>query len=315
MKLRQAVEIYLDFKHSLGMRMESEGYALSAFCRAMGDRDISNVKPAAVLAFIAGTGPITRAWKQKVSVLRSFYRFALTRELTAAVPLPATDPTFPALRAPYIYSTAELERLLAATDTLQLPRAPLRVLGFRTLLLLLCSTGMRIGEALALTVADVDRMERVITIRDTKFFKTRLVPIGPKLTDALSEYARCRIRDLPMPTGAASAFFARTHGTHWDRSWTEALFRRVRNEANVTREGDIKAQPHLHDLRHTMVQHQLLAWYRAGRDVQHLLPRLATYLGHVDVRSLQHYLAITPELLHEASQRFERYACLEHNHA
>lgn len=315
MKLRQAVETYLNFKHSLGMRMESEGVVLLAFCRAMGDRDIKSVKPAAALAFISGTGPITRAWKQKASVLRSFYRFALARELTKMVPLPATDPRFPTLRPPYIYSTAEIERLLVATDILHVPRTPLRALGFRTLLLLLYSTGMRISEALALTLDDVDLVERVITIRDTKFFKTRFVPTGPKLTDALSEYARCRIRDLPMPTGTAAAFFVRTHGTHWDRGWTEALFCRVRKEANVIREGDIKVQPHLHDFRHTMVQHQLLAWYRADRDVQHLLPRLATYLGHVDIRSLQHYLSITPELLHEANQRFERYASSEHHYA
>jgi len=315
MKLRQAVETYLDFKHSLGMLMESEGRELLAFCRAMGDRDIKTVKPAATLAFISGTGSITRAWKQKASVLRSFYRFALARELTRTVPLPAVDPKFPPLRAPYIYSTAEIGRLLAVTDILQSPRTPLRALGFRTLLLLLYGTGMRISEALALTLDDVDLVECVITIRDTKFFKSRFAPTGSKLTDVLSKYARCRIRDLPMPTGTASAFFARTHGTHWDCGWTEALFRRVRKEAKVSREGDLKVQPHLHDLRHTMVQHQLLAWYRAGRDVQYLLPRLATYLGHVDIRSLQHYLSITPELLHEANQRFERYASLEHHHA
>jgi integrase/recombinase XerD len=314
-KLRQAVESYLEFKHSLGMRMESEGLVLLAFCRAMGDRGIENVKPAAALAFISGTGPITRAWKQRVSVLRSFYRFALARELTKSVPLPTTDPKFPPLRAPYLYSTAEIERLLAATHILQSTRTPLRELGVRTLLLLLYGTGMRIGEALALTLDDVDLVERVITIRDTKFFKSRFVPTGPRLTNALSEYARCRIRDLPMPAGTAAAFFARTHGTHWDRGWTEALFCQVRKEANVIRKGDIKVQPHLHDFRHTMVQHQLLAWYRAGRDVQHLLPRLATYLGHVDIRSLQDYLSITPELLHEANQRFERYASSEHQHA
>lgn len=315
MKLCQAVETYLEFKHSLGMRMHSEGRELRAFCRAVGDRDIKTVTSAAALAFIGGSGPITRAWKQKASVLRSFYRFALAREMTRTVPLPTRDPQFPALRPPYIYSTAEIQRLLAATDILHLSYVPLRALGYRTLLLLLYGTGMRIGEALALTLADVDHVKRMITVRDTKFFKTRLVPTGSKLTDALSGYAHHRIRQLPMPGGTASAFFATSRGTRWDRGWTEALFCRLRKHANVVREGDIQAQPRLHDLRHTMVQHQLLTWYRTGKDVQHLLPKLATYLGHVDVRSLQHYLAITPELLHEANQRFERYACLEHSHA
>ena len=315
MKLPQAVEAYLDLKHSLGMRMETEGLVLKAFCRAIGNLELDYVRPAAVLEFISGTGPTTRNRKQKTSVLRSFYRFALARELTKMVPLPATEPQYPPLRSPYLYSTAEIERLLVATDILQSPRAPLRATGFRTLLLLLYSTGMRISEALALTLDDIDLAARVITIHDTKFHKTRLVPIGPRLTHALSEYVRCRVRDLPMPSRTASAFLARTSGTHWDAGWTEALFCRVRNQANVTREGNTLAQPHLHDLRHTRVQHQILTWYRTGRDVQHLLPKLATYLGHVDVHSLQHYLAITPELLREANARFERYASLENSHA
>ncbi|WP_438273870.1 tyrosine-type recombinase/integrase [Nitrobacter sp.] len=314
MKLQHAVETYLQFKRSLGMRMQSEGSELIAFCRVMGDPDMEAVRPAAVLAFICGSGPITHAWKQKVSVLRSFYRFALERHLTTTVPLPENDPQFPPLRSPYIYSTTEVRRLVAATEVLHRPRVPLQALGYRTLLLLLYGTGM-IGEAVALTVADVDRLERVITVRNTKFFKSRLVPIGPKLTEALSVYARCRTRQLPMPAGTASAFFATNRGTGWYPGWTEALFCRLRQHANVVCNAEGQSQPRLHDLRHTHVQHQLLAWYRAGKDVQHLLPKLATYLGHVDVRSLQHYLAITPELLHEANQRFERYADLEHSHA
>jgi len=86
---------------------------------------------------------------------------------------------------------------------------------------------------------------------------------------------------------------------------------------NVARysDGDARNQPRLHDLRHTAAQHRLIAWYRSGRDVQHLLPQLATYLGHVDVNSTQCYLALTPELLHEANQRFARYAQPEDGHA
>jgi integrase/recombinase XerD len=96
---------------------------------------------------------------------------------------------------------------------------------------------------------------------------------------------------------------------------TKELFRRVRKYAGLWREGDARFQPRLHDLRDTAAQHRLIAWYRTGRDVQRLLPQLATYLGHVDLASTQCYLSMTPELLHEASQRFERYAQPEVRHA
>ena len=89
----------------------------------------------------------------------------------------------------------------------------------------------------------------------------------------------------------------------------------LRQHAGVSREGDARNQPRLHDLRHTAAQHRLIAWYRSGCDVQRLLPQLATYLGHVDLSSTQYYLTITPELLSEANQRFARYAEPEQYHA
>jgi site-specific recombinase XerD len=308
MRLHELVETYLTFKRALGMRLCSEAGVLRAFCRAIGPIDVADVKPEAVLAFLAGKGPVTASWKQKASVLRSFYRYAIGRGFAATSPLPTTVPKFPQSKRPYLYSTDELKRLLVATDALQTPKAPLRALVFRTLLLLLYGTGMRMGEALSLTLQDVDLAHAVITIRDAKFFKTRLVPTGPKLTRELAAYARRRRRQLPLPAGEASAFFAIGSGKRWHAAAVEELFRRIRKLAHVEREGEARCQPRLHDLRHTAAQHRLMAWYRAGADVQRLLPQLATYLGHVNLDSTRYYLSMTPGLLHEASQRFERYA-------
>lgn len=210
---------------------------------------------------------------------------------------------------PHIYTTDELKRLLAATEILDTPKASLRALGFRTLLLLLYGTGMRLNEALSLTLSDVDLANLLITVRNTKFFKTRQVPTGSKLTRELAYYARQRSQMLPMPSGIGSAFFATARsGTRWHWVVAEELFRRLRQYAGVGREGDARNQPCLHDLRHTAAQHRLIAWYQSGCDVQRLLPQLATYLGHVDLNSTQYYLTITPELLCEANQRFARYA-------
>jgi integrase/recombinase XerD len=313
MTLTDAIATYVAFKRSLGMHFRSEAAQLRAFARAMGEVALAAVSPEAVRAFIAGPGPVTTFWRNKWVILGGFYRFALSRGFTTTSPVPVLAPRFPPSLTPYIYSSDELARLVAATDTLQNPRCPFRAPTFRTLLLLLYGTGLRIGEALTLTIHDVDAEQRLVTVRDTKFFKTRLVPTGPQLTRALMAYVTRR-RHLPLPAGEASAFFAtRTgHGLCYDNA--NRQFGRVRRHAGIRREAGARYQPRLHDLRHTAAVHRLLAWYRAGADVQRLLPHLATYLGHVDLASTQRYLTMTPELLHEASQRFEQYARPELRH-
>ncbi|MCP4822535.1 MAG: tyrosine-type recombinase/integrase [Shimia sp.] len=234
MNLHNVIEAYIAFKRSLGVRLESEAGVLRAFCRSMGEIEIESVQPEAVLAFIAGQGPITRNWKQKASVLRSFYRYAVGRGFVLSAPLPTMTPKFPPTRVAHIYSTEELKRLLAATAILDTPRAPLRALGYRTLLLLLYGTGLRLNEALSLTLNDVDLANRLLTVRNTKFFKTHLVPTGPKLTRALAHYAQQRSQRLPTPAGRDSAFFATARsGTRWHWAVTEELFRRLRKHAGV----------------------------------------------------------------------------------
>ena len=179
MNLQDVIEAYIAFKRALGVRLESEDGVLRAFCRSVGETTIGRVQPEAVRMFIAGRGPVTRSWKQRASVLRSFFRYAVGRNFVAAAPLPTVTPKFPATRMPHVYSTEELQRLLAATEILNTSKAPLRALGCRTLLLLLYGTGMRLNEALSLTLNDVDLANLLITVRQTKFFKTRWVSTGP----------------------------------------------------------------------------------------------------------------------------------------
>ena len=313
MKLRDLVETYIAYKRSLGMRFRTDADTLRAFCRAMGDVAIEDVKPDPVLTFIAGSGPVTAYWRQKFSILGSFYRYALGRGFATLSPLPASLPKLPPPLTPYIYSVDELQQLLAATDTLRAPNSPLHATTMRTLLQLLYGTGMRIGEALSLTLQDVDLPERLLTVCDTKFFKTRLVPIGPRLVAALTEYISRR-RQLPLPAGEASSFFATRTGRRWHYRNVNDLFGRVRRAAGIQREKTARYQPRIHDLRHTAAVHRVIAWYRTGADVQRLLPQLATYLGHIDVSSTQRYLSMTAELLREASLRFEQYANPETRH-
>ncbi len=150
---------------------------------------------------------------------------------------------------------------------------------------------------------------RLHTLR-LKFFKTRLLPIGPKLSSVLGVYAEKRLALVNRPP-LGSAFFLRRRGTAIPRFAAEHYFKIVRSRIGIARDDGAYFQPRLHDLRHTWAVHRLVAWYRQGADVQLLLPKLSTYLGHISLVETQHYLTMTPELLREAGRRFENYATLE----
>jgi integrase len=176
----------------------------------------------------------------------------------------------------------------------------------RAVLLLLYGAGLRLGEAIRLDVGDVDLDEAVLTVRQTKFFKTRLVPLGKDLAQVLIDYRQYCNR--PPRRGGERPFFRMRNGERIEQFAVERAFRRLCTIAQVSRQGGARRQPRLHDMRHTAAVHRLIAWYRRGADLQYLLPRLATYLGHKDLSGTQHYLTLTPPLLQEASKRFERYA-------
>lgn len=303
MKLHTAIEQYLSLKISLGFRFCAESVILRAFRRAMGRIDLGEVKPTRVRAYLNGTGPLTRFWDRKWVTLRGFYRFAQTRGLVRQCPLPTVAPKPPPPFVPYIYSRAELRRLLTA-----IPADPLAGLAprtLRTLLLLLYGAGLRITEALTLNEADVDLEARLLTIRQSKFFKTRWVPMSTQLAQVLARYRAHRPRRVG---DRGRPFFRSVTGEPVRRSAAERAFRTVCQRAGVQRSDGGRYQPRLHDLRHAFAVHRLLAAYRQGADVQHLLPALASYLGHVDVAATQRYLTLTPELYRHASRRFELYA-------
>ncbi|MFH1744256.1 MAG: tyrosine-type recombinase/integrase [bacterium] len=313
MKLSHLVASYVTFKKSTGCRFNTEAGMLKAFCRALGDIDVKDIKPDDVLAYLAGKGPVTTFWHQKFKVLNGFYRFAISRGHVSSSPLPTELPKRPEGLVPYIYTTAELRRLLAATDILESKKSPLRAATFRALLLVLYGAALRISEALSLTLADVDLREKLLTVRMSKFYKTRLVPIGPRLAAELAAYANRR-QQFPCPAGQDSAFFSARRGTAMERGHIRLTFRKLCNHAGIRREDGARYQPRLHDLRHSAAVNRLVAWYREGADIQRLLPLLATFLGHKDLVATQRYLTMTPDLLQEANRRFERYALSEGNH-
>ena len=306
MILSQAVEQYILHKRSLGMGFRGEAVRLRAFVKAIGDCDMRLIEPALVLRFLEGTGPITSFWLSKYHTLKAFYRYALAREYCASCPLPLSIPQMPEAFQPYIYTNRDMERLIDAADSRHRYVWLLEPHTVRTLLLLLYGTGLRIGEALNLKLDDFDAEAGVLTIRETKFFKSRLVPIGADLNGVLRGYIDRQWSGRPCIEMAP--LLGSHKGDSISRQTAELVFKRLREHAGVSRPNDARFQPRLHDFRHTFAVVRLVTWYREGKNVQRLLPHLSTYLGHGRLRDTQRYLTMTTELLQQASLCFERYA-------
>lgn len=306
MKLRDLIADYVDFRQAMGHKFTSCNDRLQAFCRAAGsDIDACDVDAERVLSFLGS--PTTCYWHNKYSTLNVFYRYAISRGHVRSSPLPTTVPKLPPRFVPYIYSVDEVRRLLDATASYRKTHLLLEPYTFRAVLLTLYGAGLRISEALSLRIGDVDFSEDVLLIQETKFYKSRLLPIGSDLKEALMRYATRR-RQSGHSELAESPFFVGRNGSRLKIHTVQQSFRQLREHAGIYRSDSARYQPRLHDMRHAFVVNRVVAWYKAGADVQRLLPKLSTYLGHIDLISTERYMTMTPALLQEASRRFERYA-------
>ena len=245
------------------------------------------------------TGASTNWWAARLSVVRAFARHLHVIDPTHEVPPARLLPARTHRAVPYLYSDAEIAALMAAARQF---RSPLRADTFETLVGLLAVTGLRIGEALRLDRDDVDLAEGVLRIRQTKFGKSRDVPLHATTVDALATYA-CR-RDAFCRDRRDNAFFVSTAGTRLlycnaHLGWLE-LVRRVGLQPRST-----KCRPRPHDLRHSFAVRTLLGWYRDGDDVQARMPLLSTYLGHVHPANTYWYLSAAPELLALVAARLD----------
>lgn len=307
MTLQVEVDRYIVWRRGLGAVFGSEARYLRAYCRSIGNEiDCSAVRPDRVSAFIDGDRLAPHARAQKHSVLAGFYRYAVSRGIVQESPLPAKRVRRPPSGLPHVYSHDELRRLLDAVKTFRKSVGQLEPHTFRALLLTLYGAGLRHGEALRLTLADVDLPAALLTVRDSKF-KTRWVPVGPQLAGTLESYAAQRAASGASLADEA-AFFVNRDGTALVADTVRCAFARLRRVAAVGPAAGESRLPRLHDLRHSFAVHRLIAWYRQDRDLQHMLPLLSVYLGHASVTGTQTYLRMTPELLDAAAVRFERYA-------
>ncbi len=314
MRLRTAVNQYIAYRRSLGEDFKDNSIKLSVFVREMGQgANFVDVKPESVAKYLRGMSPhITADWHNKYYTLRGFYQYAISRSYTKTSPLPGIIPKRPPPFVPYIYNAKELRALFDACFSYQRKRGMLEPYMVRTFILLLYGTGLRLSEVISLTSADVDLNQSLLTIRETKFHKNRLVPLGKQLVQVLQQYAAWR-KQKKYDLNPEAPFFVGRNGKTVKDHTIQNAFEFIRKKAGIRRT-DESQQPRLHDLRHTFAVHRLTAWYKQGADVQRLLPVLSVYMGHVCISSTSTYLTMTPTLLEEAGRRFEQYAFKEANH-
>lgn len=204
-------------------------------------------------------------------------------------------------KTPHIYSDQEITRLLRGAK--QLPSSNgLRARTFSTLFGLLAVSGMRTNEAVSLDRQDVDLYEGILTIRRTKFGKSRHVPVHASTVQALRKYADNRDRIFPTPR--TPAFFISDRGTRITDCMARYTFAKISQQLGFRPKAVGHGRgPRLLDLRHRFAARTLINWYRAGLEVERELPKLATYLGHVHINETYWYLEAVPELLQLATDR------------
>ena len=206
-------------------------------------------------------------------------------------------------RRPYVYTEGEVRQLLEVAQNLPSPRSPLRPLTLYIMLVLAYCAGLRIGEIVRLNVGDIDFRDGAIDVRDTKFFKSRRLPLASSVISALRHYLAEREK-AGGPTEPSSGLFWHTQSSgRYSRVTAHMLLVRIIRRAGFKPTKGYVG-PRVHDLRRAFAVNRLLAWYQAGVNPQPHLPYLATYLGHKDINSTLVYLTITQELLQQASERF-----------
>jgi integrase len=241
---------------------------------------------------------------RRLDVVRGFARHRAITDPRTEIPPPRLLGATYRRRTPHIYSEAELSALVAAARSLT-PSTSLRPHTYATLFGLLACTGLRVSEAVKPTRDDIDWQQELLTVRQTKFRKSRLVPLHTTALAPLRGYARQRDRFHPTPT--TEAFFVTGRGTPLSLSSVGVTFWKLRKQLGWSAARD-QTKPRIHDLRHTFACRRLQRWYEDGVDVDHAVATLSTYLGHATVRDTYWYLTGTPELLALATARFERFA-------
>jgi len=298
---------YVDLKRALGRRFDLPSRTLQSLDRFLHEHSAKYPDlNAAAFAAWCHTHEHVASGVRRVRMLEvaSFCQYRRRTEPQCFVPDSNSFPAYHQRLKPYIFSEAEVAKLLRAASGLpRYPASPLRPEMIRLAIALLFTTGIRRGELLALELGDYNRRELTLHIRETKFYKSRLLPINSSIAEEMEKCLHARSqRKLPVSPDAALIWNAAWGGGPYSATaLRHALKPLLRKCGIVTPKGKL---PRIHDFRHSFAVNTLLRWYRAGADVEVKLPLLATYLGHGSALSTHYYLHFIEPLRTTASERF-----------
>ncbi len=298
--LQQHAADYLRIRRALGFKLERAEKLLAQYLAFLDANGQDRVTIANALAWTRLPGNVSASWWAfRLSTVRCFATYLHALDPVHEVPPADVLPRRIRRAVPYLYTENEIWALMIATGQL---RGQLRQATYRTLIGLLAVTGMRVGEAIRLDRPDLDLTRGLLTVRDTKFGKTRELPLHHTTVTALGRYLQ--VRDAHEHADVSDAVLISPAGTRLIYCNVHATFRQLRAEAGL-RPRSTGCRPRIHDLRHRFAVQTLLDWYLDGLDVQPRLPLLSTYLGHTHPRHTYWYLQAAPELLAIAGQLLE----------
>jgi integrase len=300
--LRTAFHDYISMRRGLGYKFVQPEVRLSGFVTFMEQRGAGIITRNFALEWAMQPTNRRASWSLRLADVRGFAQYLCSIDPRNEVP-PARILSWPSRCKPYLYSEAEIRDLLAAAFALP-PSKALRRWTYHCLFGLLAVTGMRISEVLNLRREDVDLTSGILTVRDTKFGKTRLVPVQPSTRSILQRYAKRRDAHINPPK--SPYFFVAERGGRLLMQYVHRVFWRLSRQTGLRAPSD-HTGPRLHDLRHRFAVQTLLNANRVGQRVDAVLPVLATYLGHTCVRDTYWYLSACPELLEHAARRLEKH--------
>jgi len=298
--LRQVLHDYLRTRRQLGFKLVSDQRHLENFVGFLEQAGAERIT--VELAMMWARLPVNahpHQWRQRLGIVRCFARYVATLDPESEVPstelLRASRPRV----APYIYSPAEINALIEAAGQLT---PPLRAASYQTVIGLMATTALRLGEVLGLDRQDVDLTDGALHVR-ARQTKQREVPLHPTTTKALRGYAHRRDHRWPQPS--SPAFFLNTQGGRLAQPEFNHYFAQLIKQVGLEGAGE-RVRPRPHDLRHTLAVSTLLDWIQAGEDVDRRMPELSTFLGHVQPESTYWYLQAVPELMALIAARLER---------
>ena len=294
--LRAHVDDYLRLRRALGFKLREDERTLGqlvGYLETAGAETVTSELAIRWARLPVGVHP--NHWAKRLRIARGFAAYLQTIDLATEIPPPDVFPTRRQRATPYLFSQQDICQLLAEARRL---RHPLRAASYEALFGLLAVSGMRISEALALEREDVDLDAGLITIRQAKHDRHRLVPLHPTASEALRRYASERDRLCPRPR--SRAFFLSSAGTAIHANCLRLTFREIMTRIGVRTE---EVRPRVHDLRHRFAVQTLIDWQRSAVNIDEHIATLSTYLGHVSPADTYWYLSASPELMALAAER------------